>query len=406
MMRFLVVGVSCAALACSSTRPVVRELPESYQDVFAVPVPAYGAPLDEALVASHAGDTSELDRLFRENLSSELREKLTHDRHLDLIAAAIGQVAHETNRSPSAMLLQWMMWKRGIAGREYGFYWWWQTSNEGPRVKALNARLAKHAREMKTTVPLSYGLVRFHAANRKDVQAIVFARRPFEVLTPVAKTVDGSELVVRGKLAKAYRKPQFVLDLDGATSASVAVSGWDFEAKLPAPTTPGQHYLTFADSNATLLMLPFYVGEVESPSPPAIVTDPLPDPSDISGWSAMTLARFNAYRVERGLPPFVADPVLDEVATAHARRFANDDDAARNEGLTDDLRARGYEIEGLVQTSARFASLAEMLWLEVANPLARRHLNKKGAVKVGFGFAKREKDMVAVQYFLSAASLQ
>lgn len=136
-----------------------------------------------------------------------------------------------------------------------------------------------------------------------------------------------------------------------------------------------------------------------------------PDRDDrFDSWGPRQVyAAVNAMRRDAGVAPLRRDPLLDEIATRHARHLATRGVIAHApvEGVTpvERLREAGVTAERVAENLARGRTLAEAHQRLARSPSHRANLLDAELDAMGFGVARREGVIYLVELFAARPSL-
>jgi hypothetical protein len=407
----LVIG--CGLVGCRSGGHV-RQLSSDAAPLLAKRVPAYDDPDGLSELARELDDTSEQIAVLMSGIAP--KHPVKHDRALDAAAAILAHTYGDDPKLVSPALVQWVLWKVGFAGELEWHSYSWAQGTETYRRQALDKNLATQRKGLaEAAEPLFVGVARVHTANRKDAQAIVVATRKLYLQPTPKHVIDVVRL--RGRLTPPFDRPVFHIDLDGITTASVAFQpekDGTFEVVLPRPSTAGVHFVALTDRppGATddawtrKALLPLYFDAAEPSEPSALIPRRNELGSDPQSWPPALLERYNELRARAQLAPYTLDPTITEMAFARARRRASDARSDDGESLGATLVERKIAHGSWQQHLDSFADADIALTFTLFDPAGRDRILRPGATRVGFGFAKAERERYrSVEYFVGEPKL-
>lgn len=411
MRRFALVLLLPTAVACSTGAYRVR-LPDASQPILGAHVTHYEDPDQIRALRQHVPDNSALVAAAATHLTELGRADLHYDPSLDAAAVVVALMFDDRKSVPSAELIQWLLWKTGVAAvyRSVGCAWLGGTEEERDRVMLQLMREA-FART-KAEDRRHYGVVRVQVSESREVFALLQVSRPL-LLEPTPMRVEDRLLLV-GKVDPRLDAPELMLDIDGFAFETVRIGGGPdgaFRVALPPPITPGIHLLTLkylsrveGEAGAyegSAMTLPFYVG----PEPPG-----LPDFAaieevelDVETWSNKVIGGINALRAQAGLPPATVDGELSAIATEHALRVVEDPSGGlEDERLDQRLRAEGWRFATVLQSRWTFQSADALVFHLTHDPFWRARVVGGPGARYGLGYARHEgtREFVLVHYVM------
>lgn len=222
--------------------------------------------------------------------------------------------------------------------------------------------------------------------------ALALAPRVVEVLTEYAH----GALTVRAALPQFVSAPQLAVT---GTDGAVTVFAFDQDGAviLPAALVP-----TTLQVIATLSDGPIPLATWHPTPAPSARRDTLVDVRDLLG-------AINRERARAGAPPLRRDPLLDGVATAHARNLAARGVIAHrptpDDGPIERLERAHVMAERVAENLARAQSLTDAHARWMGSPSHRANVLDPALDALGVGVAAREGELFVVELFATHPTL-
>ncbi len=399
-------------IGCGPARRV-RTLPEEAEPYVAKKIDMYESADSKALFAEEKGKFLKLARAFTGALKKKYHPRVTHDPRLDMVAYVQALAWGEDETSPALSLVQWTLWKLGIAGYLYSSPAWW--AKYGKPKQRLTRVLRKTARKFKGEGErYTFGVARAHVGSEKWAMGLVLVEKAVAVYDIPKRYQPGDTFVLRGKVIVPHEGVWFYMQAAGPETLSMPVhvddNGW-FLIEVPVPEVPGRYFVEMdirrrPDWVSSALHFPIYVGMDESETPDEMILNPPPNPTDRLQWGERLAQMLNEQREPYGLEPLRVNGRLSRLASIHAQRTSTSC-CKPVVSLRRKLREKRIRTDRARQSWWTFEHVAEGAWRRLLSPDFRERILDDRYEMIGNGFDRIPNEYTrswrAVQYVMTPA---